>query len=824
MTICYPQIIVTNLCPREELQSSLTSPTCVRVVPVYNDASYVISQFPPPVHFLVTDGGSVYQLAHIQSPPSTPQEYHAILDATGCILVGVELSSIVRSPITRFQISVLPGVLRHILQTLNLTINDVTNALPTQRCNQRLWQQIVDDTVDCLNTNPPPPPPVGLTCSFVRSCFSAGQNINISSTGVISSGQLIPGPNNDEYTWVGPDGNAIFSFVISGANINVADTQTVDLTLSGNTLSGSVNISAAPGNALSVNPDGLFISSLSSPCLNSEPNVVGLPTPNLLATFNSNTDCIEQINISPESILYGDPAGSGSPYAENLFYDPQNNYLRGIVGSTATLMPNSIALLSSSSALASGSNNLIVGANATLLGGPYNTIGVLDFTTLTNVSNSLLISSNSSINQLLRNGIVVANESITGSTSVSLVINEESAVSLSDASIVTARNSTLLGNELSLVISEDSTIQSSRLSLVSSFQSNQNSLISSSLISWSSNVNDITASNAILTFTGVRSLRGANAIIVGLREDTSPNLFFSAYYAFQSGSPLTNSPTIQYSLVTSSDTIFGDIAYSFSTIHSEESQFIQGSAVYHSFVSVRRTTVSSSFQSVLIASANQSISANNSLIAGGLSDDVTSRITSPDAIIDSSVIATRSLPLPDTTLSSVYVSRDIVRVSSLTSAAYIGENLQVNDPGINSARISNSLIVGNNHDVSSVTDPDSVLLVGSNLVAGRDTVFGVGYRAYTTPAIQNVGGWLAYIAYGGTDPLQNYFQGWQSAWRFAPFDPFNNFFNDASAIAALNAFYAGDPRLAFGTMVVTQVQGRPAIFSWTGTTFTRITV
>jgi len=215
MTVCYPQIIATSLCPREELQSSLTPPTCVRVVPVYNDASYVISQFPPPVHFIVRDNGQVYQLAHIQSPPSTPQEYHAILDSTGCILVGVELSAVTTVPITGPQVNVLPGVLRHVLQTLNLTITDVTNVLPPQRCNPQLWDQIRNATINCLNSAPPPPqPPPGMTCSFVQSCFSAGQNVNISPTGVISAGQLVPGPGNNEYTWIGPDGNPVFTFTV----------------------------------------------------------------------------------------------------------------------------------------------------------------------------------------------------------------------------------------------------------------------------------------------------------------------------------------------------------------------------------------------------------------------------------------------------------------------------------------------------------------------------------------------------------------------------------------------------------------------------------
>ena len=159
MTICYPQIITARICPRSELNFSLTPPTCVRVVPVYNDASYVISQFPPPVHFLVRDNGQVYQLADIQSPPSTPPEYHAILDSTGCILIGVELSAVTTVPLTNAQISVLPGVIRYVLQTLGLSLGDVTNTLPPQRCRPQLWQQILAATQECLNTSPPPPPP-----------------------------------------------------------------------------------------------------------------------------------------------------------------------------------------------------------------------------------------------------------------------------------------------------------------------------------------------------------------------------------------------------------------------------------------------------------------------------------------------------------------------------------------------------------------------------------------------------------------------------------------------------------------------------------------
>jgi hypothetical protein len=101
-------------------------------------------------------------------------------------------------------------------------------------------------------------------------------------------------------------------------------------------------------------------------------------------------------------------------------------------------------------------------------------------------------------------------------------------------------------------------------------------------------------------------------------------------------------------------------------------------------------------------------------------------------------------------------------------------------------------------------------------------VFGVGFNAYAPPAVQAAGGWLAYIADGGADNA-NYFQGWASAWRFRMFNPATNYPNEVAATAALNAAYGTDPRIDLGTMVVILVNGRPAIYSWNGTTFTRIT-
>jgi hypothetical protein len=180
-TNCFPNIINRQeLCPRDELTFSLTPPTCVRVVPIYADATATLGQQPPPVHFLVTDSGLVYQLAPIQSPPTTPPEYHAVLNSAfpNCILIGIEFASLSYNiTLTQEQIDVLPGVLRYVLLTLSLTITVVTNALPPNRCNPDQWDDIIDDTNDCLTATPPPPPVFGtFSCAQVFDCFNFAPN------------------------------------------------------------------------------------------------------------------------------------------------------------------------------------------------------------------------------------------------------------------------------------------------------------------------------------------------------------------------------------------------------------------------------------------------------------------------------------------------------------------------------------------------------------------------------------------------------------------------------------------------------------------------
>jgi hypothetical protein len=137
--------------------------------------------------------------------------------------------------------------------------------------------------------------------------------------------------------------------------------------------------------------------------------------------------------------------------------------------------------------------------------------------------------------------------------------------------------------------------------------------------------------------------------------------------------------------------------------------------------------------------------------------------------------------------------------------------------------LENSVIVGNSFNIVLVPSVTSLTLIGRQLGAGQNTVFGVGFDSYTPPPVLAAGGWLAYIADGGADNA-NYFQGWASAWRFRMFNPSTNYVNNAAAISALNAAYGTDPRNAIGTMVVAQVAGTPAIFTWNGATFVRITV
>ena len=758
MTVCYPQIITASLCPRDELTFSLTPPTCVRVVPVYNDATYVISQFPPPVHFLVRDNGQVYQLADIQSPPSTPPEYHAILDSTGCILVGVELSSVTTTPLTDLQVAVLPGVLRHVLQTLGLPLTSVVNTLPPQRCRPQLWQFILDETQDCLDTPPPPPPPPpGISCSFVRSCISAGQNVDITPGGTISAGQLIPGPNNGEFIWVGPNGTPLFSFFTSSFNLNVQDTNTVDLNLVGNTLSANVNISAASGNDITVNPDGLYVPSTSNPCLRSAPNVAFPNVNDYLVTYSSGSQCLTQLYLNQEMIVYGNPLGSGAPHLQNLFYNPQTNYLRGILNSSANLT-NSFTILDGSTISATSS---------------YNVISVL---------------SNSSISQTFVNSLSAINNSSNFEISNSLVTQTSSSVPITYNSTSNLINSSV-----------DSTIRGSYAHLEDSAGSSINfslSVLNNSL------VGNIFGSAALLSSSTIGTISHS---LITARNSNESNSIFS------------------FSVLTSDETDWGAYSHQNSTVHAISSSF--QSSFINSFASVSNSTVRGAINTLLISSGSPQIFVpfNSILITNQVVNANRVGLTTPNVF--NSHIQTTSNIVPES-YNVVYVSSETTYFRDAYNSLIIGNGLVINDPNPpnNSATVENSVIVGRELNLSNVPLISGLLLVGRNLQAGTQTVFGVGYSVYTTPAIQSAGGWRAYIADGGDAQTQNYFQGWASAWRFRPFNPGTNYANDAAAITALNTSFGTDPRLAWGTMVVAQVAGSPAIFTWNGTTFVRITV
>ncbi len=218
MTICFPDIINSQICPSSELDFATAPATCVRVVALQGNAQTFLSASPPNVHFLVTGDGTVFQLA-----PITPT--HALLESDTCVRVGVLFGSAVPLGFTQQQRDVLPGVLRHVLVTLNLTTAALINALPTNLCRRSLWQDIVQDTIDCLGQSPPNPIVPGINCTQVRGCFSAGQNIALSSGGVISAGQLVDN-GNGTYSWILPTGATLFTLssggsYVSGQNISI---------------------------------------------------------------------------------------------------------------------------------------------------------------------------------------------------------------------------------------------------------------------------------------------------------------------------------------------------------------------------------------------------------------------------------------------------------------------------------------------------------------------------------------------------------------------------------------------------------------------------
>jgi hypothetical protein len=715
MTVCYPQIITAGICPRSELTFSLTPPTCVRVVPVYNDASYVISQFPPPVHFLVRDNGQVYQLADIQSPPSTPPEYHAILDSTGCILIGVELSAVTTVPLTNAQISVLPGVIRYVLQTLGLPLTSVINTLPPQRCRPQLWQQILAETTNCLNTQPPPPPPPpGLTCSFVLSCISSGQNVNISTGGVISAGQLVPGPDAGQYTWLSPNGTTLFTFDTSAE---------------------------------------------SDPCLSSPPNLVNFPTNGLLATYNANTGCLERIAIPSERVVYGEPSGNGSPRADNLRYSPSDNFLRATVGPDFP-MRHSFMLYGTNSSV-----NNFLGISSSVIGAITETELWTTYFSFVNISNAREIRAINSV--------------VVGQTLSPSAFSSESALLFRESSIGTSLNSFIAANRAAMPYTGFSFVSSG-------FNANHRSSIYGSLcITISGEHPPVDYSTYIARETFGPSAIGvifSNALLDSVSLSGGVRVSFSSLHL----SNVTLNRDNLFSFIAANNATLEDIRFS---LFISESNLNQSPSTIHSFVSMRQQ--------------------------GG------NRIgPATPTIVNSVMLVYDNFPSVSNTL---LISEDSNRWLNAQNSVYVARDSTVFADSLNNtATLSNSLIVGQNHNVFDVPNVDSLTLIGRNLRAGTDTVFGVGFNAYAPPAVINAGGWRAFIADGGADNA-NYFQGWASAWRFRLFNPATNYPNETAATAALNAAYGTDPRNDIGTMVVVRVAGRPAIFSWNGATFTRIT-
>ncbi len=206
---CFPQIVQFSVCPPDELDFATAPATCVRVMHEQGELGATLAVSPPEYHFIIAGDGTVFQLA-----PITPT--HALLAGDTCIRVGILVGVGANQRMTQAQADVLPGVLRYILTQTGLPLANVINDLPVYVCRRTLWDDIVQETTDCLSQSPPPPfsPPV-VSCAFVRSCFSAGQNIAISTGGVISAGQLVFDTTNNTATWFDQNGNPVITFAIT---------------------------------------------------------------------------------------------------------------------------------------------------------------------------------------------------------------------------------------------------------------------------------------------------------------------------------------------------------------------------------------------------------------------------------------------------------------------------------------------------------------------------------------------------------------------------------------------------------------------------------
>jgi hypothetical protein len=544
-------------------------------------------------------------------------------------------------------------------------------------------------------------------------------------------------------------------------NLSVQDTPTVDLTLSaGNVLSANVNISGQPNNQLQVLPDGLYISSTSGPCLNNSPLLVNFPTIGLLATYNANTGCLERIVIPPERVVYGEPNGAGSPRADNLRYSPVNNFLRATSGPDFP-MQHSFMLYEAGSS-ASGNFYSVIGATTNSSISNTGTSFLNIFNAVTTSTDSVLVGQN-------LYGPNTSEESV--------LLFREATVFTAFSSFVTARLSTVTGAAYSFV--------------AAGFGANHSSPIIGSL--------SITLSNAL-----------------------QPNINFSSYIA--RGALSAGSTSVSFSNVNlDSVTFINNLTVAYSTLHlNGVILFDDGLRNEFSFIAANDTSLNSTRYSFFASDSNPNQTARTHYSFVSLERQGSNRVGSGTPFISSSVLIVADV-LPDAE-NTLFISRDPNRWLSLRNSVYVAQSVGVNDsfPPNNGALLENSVIVGNSFNIVLVPSVTSLTLIGRQLGAGQNTVFGVGFDSYTPPPVLAAGGWLAYIADGGADNA-NYFQGWGSAWRFRLFNPATNYPNEVAATVALNAAYGADPRIDIGTMVVVRVAGRPAIFSWDGATFTRIT-
>jgi transcriptional regulator len=606
---------------------------------------------------------------------------------------------------------------------------------------------------------------------------------------------------------------------VSSNSINVQDTPTVDLTLTAtNDLIANVNVSAQAGNGLQVLSDGLYIPSTSNPCLSNPPNLISLPNDNLLVTYNANTGCLEQITIPSERVVYGEPSGNGSPRTDNLLYSPSNNFLRATVGPDFP-MQNSFVIY--------GQNVNVSNVFYSLIGSLSNSnIGIGSFSILNLDSANNLICYNS---VLVGIGLTLdVGRDIYGSA----ILFRNLSIRGADYSFISAINSSA-DNEIigSFIFALNSSLQNTFGSFISaafnsSIGGTSGSFIVASRSSLQGNYHSFV--NAInVNYIGTVTC----SLSIALASTPSANQPFLQYSTHISRNTyvISGSPAIIYSnAILNSVNIIGNLHIYQSTVHLENVTLSFDNSLSNrqyllSFISARNSSLGRTEYSFFSGdiNANQTPRILWSLVSTRPNDFNRNGPAIPE-VRSSLVITANNLPY---SINSLLISNSSNTWLELYRSVCVADNIQVfdNNPPNNTAILSNSLIVGQGHNVSSIANINSLALVGSNLSAGTQTVFGVGINAYAPPAVINAGGWRAYIADGGADNA-NYFQGWASAWRFRMFRPSNNYANDAAAVTALNTAYGADPRNAVGTMVVALVNGNPAIFTWNGTTFVRITV